>query len=109
MKKNMVKIVASIVLSLVVMMTLGTATLAAPPADAGVPPDHASCVAACTHVCYLSAYGGALNWVPMKARGTIPWQLDPDGNIVYDVPGVSLTAQNTISYECTWVGAELHR
>lgn len=77
----MVKIISGILLSLVAMATLGTVALAAPPDDAGMPPDNASCVAWCSH------------WCP-----GVPSMHDLAHNL--PGPGVSVFAQQTAAEVC---------
>jgi hypothetical protein len=98
-KKQMIKkLIAGSILSMVVMLMVGTAAFAKPPEDAGIPPANASCIAACSHACVnirpvlLQVYGivwEGNNLVPMKANGALA-----AGR------GVSATAQMTIQEEC---------
>ena len=45
------KLIAGSILSMVVMLMVGTAAFAATPEDAGRPADNASCIAWCSHWC----------------------------------------------------------
>ena len=77
----MVKIIAGVMLSLVTVLVLGTAALAAKPEDAGRPADNASCIGWCSH------------WCP--GVPSMPWMAQ---NL--PGPGVSARAQMTAEEVC---------
>jgi len=100
------KLIAGCLLSIAVLLMVGTAAFAGTPPDAGIPPGNASCIAACSHACVqLKDWGFAdlfvgNNFVPAIAHG----------DFATGAPGASAKAQMTTQEECIdLLHMDLHR
>ncbi len=75
------KVIVGGLLSMGLVLTAGTAVLAAPPEDAGRPADNASCIAWCSHWCPNVP---TMQWMAQNLPG----------------PGVSMRAKMTAEEVC---------